>query len=220
LLSIFRALVFANGDLDDGPAVQDALTHAPEALIIAADGGARVAQACGLLPHLVIGDLDSLTSDEIDHLRAQHVTIHQHPAHKDETDLELALLHAISQRITWIRILGAAGGRLDQMLANVYLLALHDLAGCDVRLVSGRQTLWLVGPGLHVIEGAPGDTISLLPWGGDAGPVRTGNLEYPLTDETLIMGPARGVSNVMLGTRAEVSLGAGMLLVVHTVGRA
>jgi thiamine pyrophosphokinase len=45
-------------------------------------------------------------------------------------------------------------------------------------------------------------------------------LRYPLRDESLLFGPARGVSNVMDGERAIVRVRDGALIVVHTVGRA
>jgi len=215
-----RALVFANGDLNDGPAVEAALRFSPESLIVAADGGARLALACGLVPRVVVGDLDSLAPDEVDDLQARGAEIVRYPAEKDETDLELALMVVARRNPTWIRIIGAIGGRIDQTLANISLLRLPDLAGWDVRLVSGQQTLWLIGPGEHPLEGAPGDTISLLPLAGDACDVRTDGLAYPLRGETLRFGPARGVSNVMLGTSARVALSAGLLVVVHTPGRA
>jgi thiamine pyrophosphokinase len=215
-----RALVFANGDLNDGPAVQEVLSHAGDAVIIAADGGARLALVCKLVPNLVIGDLDSLTQDDLAGLLARGAKIERYPSEKDETDLELALLAAAEQGATWIRMIGAVGDRLDQTLANITLLTLPDLTGRDVRLVAGRQTLWLIGPGEHLLHGAPGDTISLIPLEGDAESVRTDGLEYPLHGETLRVGPARGVSNVMQRKTAHVALDAGRLVVVHTPGRA
>ncbi len=215
-----RALVFANGDLHDGPAVQQALQQGAGALVIAADGGARLALACGLTPHLVVGDMDSLSEEELADLRARGVAIQRVAAEKDETDLELALLAAAERGATWVRVLGAAGGRLDQTLANVLLLTLDALAGRDVRLVAGRQTLWLIGPGDHALDGAPDDTISLIPLGGDARGVRTEGLRYPLRGETLRFGPARGVSNIIAEAGARVALDEGTLVVVHTPGRA
>ncbi|NLX08373.1 MAG: thiamine diphosphokinase [Chloroflexi bacterium] len=215
-----RALVFASGALNDGPAVQAALRAAPHAWIVAADGGARLALACGLTPALVVGDMDSLDPAEIAALAADGAVLQRVPAAKDETDLELALLAAAEHGATWIRLIGAYGLRIDHTLANIYLLTLPALAGRDVRLVAGAQTLWLAGPGEHVLDGAPGDTISLLPLDGDAEGVETESLRYPLRQETLRFGPARGVSNVMLGARACVRLSGGTLIVVHTVGRA
>lgn len=215
-----RALVFAGGDLNDGPAVQAALSAAPGALIVAADSGARHALACGLMPDLVVGDLDSLAADEVADLRARGVTIDQHPAHKDETDLELALIAACARGATWLRILGAVGDRMDQTLANIALLTLSDLDGRDARIVSGRQTLWLLHPGLHPVHGEPGDTISLIAFVPGVTGITTDGLEYPLRDEVLAFGPARGVSNVMLGREASVRFDTGLVIAVHTPGRA
>lgn len=214
------ALIFANGDLDDGPAVKDALRHAADALIVAADGGARLALACGLTPQIVVGDMDSLTPHELDDLCQAGAEIKRYPAAKDETDLELALLAAVQRGATWLRILGAAGGRIDQMLANIFLLALPALAGCEVRIVSGAQTIWLIGPGDHPVDGVPGDTISLIPLAGEARGVRTERMVYPLRRETLLFGPARGISNVIESQPARVALELGWLLVIHTPGRA
>jgi thiamine pyrophosphokinase len=215
-----RALVFANGNLHDGPAVQRALQQGAGALIVAADGGARLALACGLTPHLVIGDMDSLSEGELADLRARGAAIERVAAEKNETDLELALLAAAGRGAGWVRVLGAAGGRLDQTLANILLLTLDALAGRDVRLAAGQQTLWLIGPGDHALDGAPGDTISLIPLGGDARGVRTAGLRYPLRGETLRSGPARGVSNAIAVAGARVALDEGTLVVVHTPGRA
>jgi thiamine pyrophosphokinase len=215
-----RALVFANGDLTPGPAVTAALRSAPDALIVAADGGARLARACGLTPHLVVGDMDSLSAAELDDLRAAGAEILRFPPAKNETDLELALIAAVERGATWLRVLGALGDRIDQTLANIELLALPALATVDARLVSGAQTLWLVGPGEHAMPGDPGDTMSLIPLGGDAVGVRTTNMMYPLHDETLRVGPARGVSNVIAEPGARVALAAGTLIAVHTPGRA
>ncbi len=215
-----RALVFANGDLNDGPAVRAVLDQAGDALIIAADGGARLAVACARQPHLVVGDLDSLPAPECEALAARGTHFERAIPDKDETDLELALLASAARGAAWIRIIGALGDRLDQMLANLALLSLPALAGCDVKIVAGRQTTWLIGPGSHALVGAPGDTVSLLPFDGDVHGITTRDLKYPLRGETLRLGPARGVSNVMLAAEGSVTVEHGRLIVVHTLGRA
>lgn len=215
-----KVLVFANGEVGDGPQVRRVLSGAGGAAVVAADGGARVAQYYGLPVHTLIGDMDSLTEDELAALAKQGTDIRRYPEEKNETDLELALLWAAQLGAVWIRIIGAVGGRLDQTLGNVYLLALPELAGRDARLVAGQQETWLLHPGESVIHGAPGDTISLVPISGLVRGVRTENLYYPLRDETLAFGPARGMSNVMQSDTARVWTQDGILLVVHTLGRA
>ncbi len=213
-------LIFANGDLNDGSAVRLALRQACDPLIIAADGGARHAWTLGLQPQIVIGDFDSLTEAELNTLIASGAEIRRHPVHKDETDLELALLAAAEQGCDLIRVIGGVGDRLDQTLGNVYLLALPALRGRDVRLVSGEQTTWLAYPGDLPICGGAGDTLSLLPIGGDVRGISTEALQYPLHNETLRFGPARGMSNVLLSDAARVRFEQGILLLIHTVGKA
>jgi thiamine pyrophosphokinase len=217
---MMKALIFANGAIEDGEMVQRALADARDALIVAADGGARVAAHYGRRVDTVIGDMDSLSPDELATLRTQQATILQHPAEKNETDLELALMWAVEQGADWLRVIGATGGRLDQTLSNIYLLALSILDGCDVKLVAGGQATWLARAGRTEIVGAVGDTISLIPLNGTVLGVRTEHLYYPLDDEDLYFGPARGVSNVMTAERAAITVREGVLLVVHTIGRA
>ena len=214
-----RSLIFANGDVNDGPMVRQALDGWSDALIIAADGGARVAGTYGVTVQVVIGDMDSLSTEELAAL-ATHAEVLRYPEEKNETDLELALTYAVDHGATWIRIIGAVGDRLDQTLSNVYLMALPVLSGCDVRMAAGKQETWLIETGTHLIEGAEGDTVSLIPLSGIVRGVRTDGMYYPLRDEDLFFGPARGVSNVMNGERAAVTLRDGVLLVVHTLGRA
>ena len=215
-------LIAANGDLDNGESVQAALTlpfDAPH-LIIAADGGLRHLTDLGLTPDLVIGDMDSADPAQLADAERNGAEILRFSPHKNETDLELAVLEAAKRGADVIRIIGALGGRFDQSISNVYLLALPELRGCDAALVSGKQTLRLSFPGETVLNGSVGDTISLIPIAGDASGIITTNLDYPLRHETLRFGAARGVSNVMSKTEANFSFETGVLLVVHTIGRA
>lgn len=214
------SLIFANGDINDGAMVRRALAEAGDALLLAADGGARVAEHYGVMPGVVIGDMDSIAPETLERLAANGARVLRYPPAKEETDLELALLYAVEQGATWIRVIGAVGGRLDQTLSNVYLLALPVLRGADVRLVADDEETWLLFPGSIDIDGAAGDTVSLLPISGVARAVTTEGLLYPLTGEDLQFGPARGVSNVMTSGRARVHLEDGALVIVHTVGRA
>jgi thiamine pyrophosphokinase len=71
-------------------------------------------------------------------------------------------------------------------------------------------------PAAADLAGRPGDLVSLFPVGADAEGVTTDGLAWPLRDEPLRFGPARGLSNFRTGPRARVSLRSGRLLVVET----
>ena len=208
-------LVSANGVLAGDGWLTPYLARA--AAVIAADGGLRHLLALGRRPDVLIGDLDSLPPGVDPQTAADQVI--RYPRDKDETDLELALLYAI-ERYPGAEVLvaGGFGGRLDHMLANVLLLAHPRLLGQPVRFVDDRQTAWLVSaaaPGESVISGAPGDIVSLLPLGGPARVAATSGLRWPLRDEVLAFGPARGVSNVLTAESATVRLDQGAVLCVH-----
>ncbi|HEC33800.1 MAG TPA: thiamine diphosphokinase [Chloroflexi bacterium] len=206
-----RAVIFANGCFPN-PAAHRHLPR-PDDLIVAADGGAAYARAVGVTPHVVIGDMDSLEPDLRAELKAAGTRFLIHPPAKDETDLELALLYAVEQGAQEILVLAALGERLDQTVANFLLLSHPALAGVRVRIVEQEQTILLIRDEA-VIEGHPGDTVSLIPLGGDARGVTAAGLRWPLHGETLRFGPARGISNVLLGREARVHVQEGTLLCV------
>ncbi len=215
-----KVLLFANGLITEGSVVQSQLAAADGQHIVCADGGALHARAHGLSPHTIIGDMDSLSPEHVAEFQAAGSQIIRYPAEKDASDLELALLHCRDIGAKSLSILGALGGRFDQTLANLLLLTLPDLRDMSIAIIDGEQTIGLLRPGAHDIIGQPGDTVSLIPLSASVDGIRTRGLKFPLNDESLIAGPARGISNVMLSDRAGLSFRQGTLLLAHTVGRA
>ncbi|MBN2388351.1 MAG: thiamine diphosphokinase [Anaerolineales bacterium] len=209
-----RILIFANGTLSDPAPVRRLLRTGD--LLLAADGGMGHAQALGLVPQAIIGDLDSLTPGQRRWAEANGIHLQVHPEDKNESDLELAFRAALEQGPEEIIVVAALGGRLDQTLANLALLNDPALAGLDVRLDDGvEQAFFIEAGGRREVRGAAGDLVSLLPWGGPAAGVRTVGLRWPLQDEILLAYRTRGLSNELLGGTATVEIRSGLLLVIH-----
>ncbi len=215
-----HVLLFANGAFNHGTMVQRCLDQAAAARVICADGGALHARSLGLRPRAIIGDMDSLTPQQVADFAADGVNIIRHPPDKDETDLELALLHCAALGAESVAILGGLGGRFDQTLANILLLTHPTFSELDITLADGEQVIRLLRPGAHKIQGDVGDTISLIPLSASAEGISSANLKYALDDDSLQLGPARGISNVMLAQEAQINFRRGLLLLVHTAGRA
>jgi thiamine pyrophosphokinase len=191
---------------------------APKAgLVIAADRGAEALLSLGLLPDILVGDMDSVEPSRLEALPTS-VQVLRFSRDKDETDLELALLEAVRRapESAEMLILLALGGRMDHSLANLQLAARPELAGRRLRFLSGDQTLWpIIGPAVLEIDGATGDTVSLLPLGDGVRIAGTRGLQWPLEAAWLAVGPARGISNRMTEERAVIEVAAGFLLCVH-----
>jgi thiamine pyrophosphokinase len=208
-----RALIFANGEIRDYPRLKTRLL--PDDLLIAADGGLHHLQALGLHPHILLGDLDSVTPAEVEEARGQGGQIVRFPVDKDETDLQLAIDRAVAEGCTRIAIAGGLGGRLDQTLGNIFLLRQPSHPEISICLDDGLDEVFLI-TSQAVITGVPGDIVSLLPIGGPAYDVKTINLKYPLNYEKLFPEKTRGISNVMLTGSAQVSLSRGELICIHS----
>ena len=221
-----HVLVVADGDLAARPVLDAAWPGWSEAVmtVIAADGGLVRARALALVTDVLVGDLDSLPEDEIQAAGSAGIEILRAGVDKDESDTELALLEAVRRGATRITVLGAFGGpRLDHALANVWLLAHPALAGIAVTLLDARWRASLLtapSPDGDAVEralpGEVGGLVSLLPHGGDVTGITTRGLRYPLVDEPLVVGPARGLSNVRTAADASVRVRAGRLLIVET----
>lgn len=212
-----RVVIIANGVLSDPEAARALLSEAgalSPALIIAVDGGSLHAHRLGVVPHLVVGDLDSLPQEEYTRLSALGVRFMVHPAQKDQTDLELALEVAAQEQPDEIIVLAALGNRWDQTLANCLLLALPAVRHLPVRLVDGAQEIRLIH-GEAALRGQPGDTLSLIPLLGDAQGVTLEGLFYPLHEGVLHFGSTLGISNVFTAPQARVRVRNGLLLAVH-----
>ena len=208
-----RTIIFANGHPPDRQSAARWLSDAE--LIIAADGGARHALALGVIPHVVIGDLDSLAAADHQRLKEAGARFNVYSPRKDFTDLELALRYALERGATEITVIGALGGRWDQSLANVMLLARPEFAAITSRLVQDDTTIRVIRDRAE-IAGRVGDTLSLVALRGDARGVTIEGCEYPLRDAVLPFGATLGISNVLSAPVARVRVADGLLLALHT----
>jgi thiamine pyrophosphokinase len=188
-------------------------------LLIAVDGGADAVAAAGVVPSVLIGDMDSITASTRRDFEAAGIEVVLLEIAKDETDTEAALRLAVDRGAGEITVLGALGGpRLDHLMGNLLLLASPWLADVAVRMVDGSHEVFLVNSDV-IFAGKKGDIVSLLPLTPRVFNVRTLGLLYPLNGEPLLQSATRGVSNEMSGREARVTHDEGVLLLIHYRGR-
>jgi thiamine pyrophosphokinase len=208
-----RAVVFVNGEVRDYATLARWLR--PGDHLIGADGGTRHILTLALTPDAVVGDLDSLEAESIAELIDRGVDIERYPTAKDQTDLELAIERGLRAGADEILLLGALGGRLDQTIANLLILAQRNWP-VPLRLAEGNQLAQVLRSGGRLtLQAAPGSTVSAIPLSATVTGITYSGLEYPLHDATLTIGSTRGVSNAVASLPATISIKEGVLLVVY-----
>ncbi len=214
-----RAIVVADGDPPTRAALDAAWPDwdAGTDLVVAADGGARLADALGLPIHRWVGDGDSLDDAGLSELRSRGVPVALADPDKDASDTELGLLAAIDAGAERITIIGALGGpRPDHALANIALLGHPAAFRRELQIIDPTARIRLLDSvsGRLDLAGRVGDLVSLIPLEAVTGVTTTG-LRFPLVGDTLVVGPARGISNIRAASEASVAIRSGRLLVVE-----
>lgn len=200
---VMRAIVIANGEPPSLGLMQDVAMRSR--LVVAADGGADRALEAGVQPHVVIGDLDSVSAAARRQLIGTQFLQDTDP---DTTDLEKALNYCMSRGATEISVLCAGGGRADHALGNLSLLVKLGRTA-TIRFVDDQFAISLVD-GRAEVDGPPGTVVSLVAIGECTG-VTTRGMRWELTDYTMQFSPY-GIHNEIAESPASVSVASGDLL--------
>lgn len=185
----------------------------PSSILICADGGAEYARTLNLIPHMVIGDMDSISKETLQWLEKHKVQIFTYSPEKDFTDSQLAIEKAVEMKCQELAIFGLLGDRMDHMNANIMYLS-NVAQKVSLRIIEGDQVIYFVTSNIH-LHGTNGDEVSLIPLKGDASGITTSNLQYKLDKAVLPYGSTRGISNVMTSSEAQIQVQEGMVMVVH-----
>jgi len=185
-------------------------------LTIAADRGLEAFYEAGLVPDLLVGDMDSV-SEQVLSCYAGRVDQRRLNCIKDDTDGVDAMDEAIARGADRITFLGALGGRLDHALANLMLLVRAHGRGVSARIADETVEILRVD-GACCLRGAKGDTVSLLPLGRAEG-VSLRGFFYPIEEHTLASDHPLGISNVVTDDQAIVTVKSGDLMLFHYSGQ-
>lgn len=204
-----RALIVGAGP-GATPLTVETLNTASE-YIVAADGGADVCLAVGLIPDIVVGDFDSIDARVMETLKGRGVEVERFSTDKDETDLALAVSHAITRGATELRATGIMGGRVDHTLAALGTLA---AAGVPVTFMERDCHGWILcGPrGIECRVPGDGTVFSVIALDGPSC-VSVSGARWPLNRDALVALSPLGLSNVVVGQEAVVEAHQGAVAV-------
>lgn len=202
---IFSIALVANGAIDDFARIAQRLRAYP--YVIAIDGGLSSCHRMGIKPHLIVGDMDSVSQSLLDCYA--DVPLNRLDRNKDQTDLEVALQMANTEEVKQMAVFGGLNKRLDHTLGNVYLL----------RRYPGRMVLESETERVFAIRGSaeissyPGQIISLIPLGRPTQQVSSEGLRWELQDACLDENYF-SISNEATGNCVSITVGIGDLICI------
>lgn len=205
------ALIIANGDPPQKKRMEALLKQA--GAVICADGGANVAFKMGILPNVIVGDLDSIHAEAL--VKFRRIPVHE-DRNDETTDLEKAIGWAIQSDFDHITVVGAFGKRVDHTVGNLGVLR-KFYPDALVTLVDDYGELSYVGK-QYSFEADKGETVSLIPLIKCEG-ITTAGLRYALDEESLELGVREGTSNVVVSSPVTVKVKKGHLLLFRSHSR-
>ena len=208
-----RAAIFLNGAPDPPDLLRRVAGRAD--LVVAADGGARYALDVGVVPDLVVGDMDSLGEAAARAAEERGALLERHPIKKDKMDGHLAVLTVRERGATAADLLCAAGGRYRALFAVPHILLASERMGLQATMVAGWGQAFVLEAGSRTLSGNPQDSVSVFPFTGPATGVTLEGFGYPLENARLEIGDTLGFHNELVDGAGRVSVWGGTLLVIH-----
>ncbi len=205
-----RSIIFSGGTFNGN---ELPIEFRRDDLIICADSGCDNLLKLGIKPHVLVGDLDSISPESLEFITDQGIKIIEHPVEKDKTDTHLALELAITAGVKEIIILGALGGRIDHMWANIGLLWLAHKKKVNAKIIDEENEIFIISEHT-IITGEEGEIFSLFPIGKVARGVNIKGAKYPLTQWTLRYGETICASNEFLSSLVEIDIKEGAVIFI------
>jgi len=208
-----RAAIFLNGVPDPPDLLRSVAGRAD--LVVAADGGARYALDAGMVPDLVVGDMDSLGEAGVREVEGRGALLERHPIRKDKMDGHLAIIAAGERGATDVDLLCATGGSVSSFFAVPHILLAAERMGLRATMVAGWGQAFVLEACSRKVSGDPRDSVSVFPLTGPAAGVSLEGFSYPLEDARLEIGDTLGFHNELVDRVGRVSVEEGALLVIH-----
>ncbi|WP_407391961.1 thiamine diphosphokinase [Carnobacterium jeotgali] len=142
--------IMVGGPCEQIPSLKD--IHSKELIWIGVDRGAVRLLEQGIVPQIALGDFDSVTKEELKHIKKEIADVRVYQAEKDETDTELAVQIAFDEfKPDNVSIYGTTGGRMDHLLNNIYMIFQPKLFqyASKIRLLDVQNTISYFTPGTH-----------------------------------------------------------------------
>ena len=212
-----KIVIVSGGELDE----QLALSYLDEkggSYVIGVDKGMEFLYDHHITPDYIVGDFDSTDPEIAAYYRTQtNVPVREFNPVKDASDTEIAVRLAMTLGGKELIILGATGGRIDHLWANVQTLTVPFKAGVDAYIIDTQNRIRLIGEETHLKkEDAYGPYFSVFSLGETVYGFNITGAKYPLKDHTLTPYDGLCVSNQIEADEVVIESGGGMVILMET----
>ncbi|MCM1286807.1 MAG: thiamine diphosphokinase [Clostridium sp.] len=186
-----------------------------ERYIIGVDRGLEGLDALGIKADLAVGDFDSAPQHIKDLYNGEHI-IKLNPQ-KDYTDTHVAVMEALGKNPKAIIMVGATGGRLDHMLANLNLLSICTSKNIQAFMLDTKNKIRIIDRPVSIKKICQyGAYVSLIPFTDKVTGVTLDGFKYKLTDKTLVRNETIGISNEIEREEGFITFESGALMVIES----
>ena len=214
------AVIISGGTLDE-PLTLSVLNGIDEPCIIGVDRGVEFLYRHEILPSYIVGDFDSLPEEIVQYYKQRgDVPIRAYNPVKDASDTEIAVRLGVTLGCVRIVILGATGGRIDHLWANVQSLAIPFKAGVEAEILDPQNRIRLIGEETHLFrEQAYGPYFSVFPLGEIVRNFNIRGAKYPLRNHALMPCDSLCVSNEFEEDEVVIDFSCGTVILMETRDR-
>ena len=205
-----KCLIVSGGN---APSKELILKYSKCDLIIGADKGASFLTDCGIIPHVLIGDFDSLSYEEAMMLQSKGCKVIAYKSEKDFTDTESCLRYAIDAFCDDVVILGAIGTRLDHTLANINLLGIpfENKVKC---VIEDENNLMFLSKSPVYLKKGDKKYFSIFSYSDETIGLNITGAKYELSNHTMNKNSTLTVSNEFLSDTVKIDFTMGIVLII------
>ncbi len=180
--------------------------------LICADGGSNSALRMKLVPDVIIGDLDSISSEALKEFKSVSKIIRL--KRQNDTDVEKCLKYAIIHNYNEALLVGATGNRLDHTFCNIGIV-LKFLPQIKISLIAENSFLKAYTGNIE-IKTNPGETISLYGISPKT-KITSEGLKYELKNIALPFGVRESTSNLAKKKLVKLKISNGVVFIIRDV---
>ena len=213
-----NAIIVTGGDIDLS-LLENYIAENKEDVIISVDAAITKLEKINVIPHIMVGDFDTLSDDErLKKYTDLSVEIVKHDPVKDFSDSELAVDRAIGEGIRKIAVFGALGKRFDHAFANILILQKYKKLGANITIYDRYNKIYVISNHFTLErEKLWGKYISFFSLEGKNFMEKLEGVKYPIKNRIIdnIATPSLYISNEIKDDKLEAAF-SGDLLVVES----